>query len=200
MSGQDGLRAFSGGAAPAGMAGDLRAIARLPPRARDDFWDALAPNLGETLDDRAAAAITAFCKERRVSPTDLAGPVRACRVLLRAAASQNLAAEALRADLRAIVGEGAAFEDSLVAWYERALPLLRQELIVAALSQHGNLALGVDWRLDFVRHSQGGQELDTPVVLMTFRYRKGEQQKRITLQLVPELVKQLQAVCNKMMT
>lgn len=199
---EGGLRSLGGDAPPPGLGGDLRAIERLPPRVRDDLWEAVAPNLAAQVDPRAGAAMTAFCEARRVSHADLVGPVKACRFLFRRAAQNNLSADDLRADVAALVGEG---EGSLVLpllvdLYARALPALRQELIVAALAEHGNLATGVDFRLDVVKQSQSGVALDTPVVLMTFRYRKGEENKRITLQFLPSLVGELQAICDRIMT
>jgi hypothetical protein len=196
-----GLRCLGGESPPAGVAGDVRDIERLPNRVRADFWEALAPNLAADLDESAAQAVAAFCRARSVSQSDLEGPVRACRFLFRQAAANNLGLDDLRADVRSLCGDGIGpVEDLLIGWYERALPALRQEIAIAAIAAHGNLATGVDWRLDMVRQSQGGVAIDVPVVLMTFRYREGEQQKRITLQFLPGLVKDLQAICDKMMT
>jgi hypothetical protein len=202
MSGQGaaGLRCLEGGVPPPGLGGDLRAIERLPQRVRGDFWEILEPNLGAHLDERAAAAVSAFCEARRITLGDVAAPVKACRYLLRRVARLGLAVDDLRADVRALCGEGTPIEDLLAGWYERALPLLRRELVVGALSEHGNLALGVDWRLDTIRMSQDGVALETPVVLMTFRYREGERRRRITLQLLPDVLEDLRAICNKIMT
>lgn len=197
---KDGLRALGGDTPPPGLGGDLRAIERLPPRVRDAFWEALAPNLSAQVDARAGASMTSFCEVHRVSHGDLVGPVKACRFLFRRAAQNNLSADDLRADVTALVGEGTIVSTLLADLYARALPALRQELIVAALSEHGNLATGVDFRLDVVKQSQSGTALDTPVVLMTFRYRKGEENKRITLQFLPNVIQELQAACNKIMT
>lgn len=200
QSQKGGLQCLGGGLPPAGIGGDLRAIERLPARVREDFWSVLAPNLAAQIDQQAIAATTSFCDKHRIRHDDIAGPVKACRFLFRNAAQQNLDDDGLRADVRALCGEGSTVEPLLAGWYELALPPLRQDIAIAALAEHGNLAVGVDWRLDSVLMSQGGAALNIPVVLMTFRYREGEQQKRITLQLVPEMVKQLQGICNKMMT
>lgn len=200
MSAPPALKCLDGGSAPPGVAGDLRAIERLPARVKDDLWDAIAPNLTAQIDERAAAAVTAFCQSHRVTHGDLAAPIAACRFLFRQAAKSDLDVDALRADAAALSGEGSPLVERLAAWYERARPLLRQEIIVTALAQHGNLVTGVDWRLDVVQQSQDGVALEAPVVLMTFRYRKGEDKKRVTLQFLPAHVKELQAICNKMMT
>lgn len=193
------MKTIGGAAPPAGLAGDLRAVDRLPRRAIDALEELLAPNLPAHVGEAAGKAMTAFCAARRVDPSDVVGPVRGCRFLFREAARNNASADDLRADVEALCGEG-QLPALLADLYGRALPALRQEIIIAALAEHGNLATGVDFRLDLVKQSQGGVALDTPVVLMTFRYRKGEENKRITLQFLPSVVGELQAICEKIMT
>lgn len=197
-SAQKGLRTFGGGAPP-GLAGDLRAIERLPPAVRESFWEVLEPNLPARVDARAVEATHAYCDARRVTMNDLAAPVGACRLLFRRAAETDASPDDLRADLKALLGEGASVEEPLVRWYSKARPILRRELVYLALADHGALATGVDWRLDMVRATQSADMLNTPIVIMTFRYQEGDENKRITLQLVPEVMEQLQAACAKIM-
>jgi len=206
MSGRDehekspsGPRFLGGDAPPPGLAGDLRALGGLPLPVRDALWEVLAPNLEAQIGEQATAAVNAFCEARRIRPDDLVSPIKACRYLFRQAARRNVSPEDLRGDLRALCGEGTSFEDRLVGWYERALPILRREIMIAALSAHGNLTTGVDWRLDSIQMSQDGEGLNVPVALLTFRYLKGDQKKRITMQFAPEMIRELHAICEKML-
>ncbi|MBK9265304.1 MAG: hypothetical protein IPM54_36660 [Polyangiaceae bacterium] len=193
------LRALDGAAPPPGLAGDLRALATLPAPVRESLWDVLGPNLGAQITEEATAAVNAFCEARRLRATDLMAPVKACRYLIRQAARRNLKLDDFRDDLRSLCGDDAPFELNLVGWYERALPMLRQEFVSAALAAHGKLATGVDWRLDGILMSQDGENLGVPVAMLTFRYVEGDEKKRITLQFVPEVIRELHAICEKML-
>jgi hypothetical protein len=177
----------------------LRALATLPTSVRESLWEVLGPNLGAQITEQATAAVNPYCEARRVRATEIMAPVKACRYLIRHAAQRNLSLDDFRSDARSVCGDGEELENRLVGWYEQALPMLRQEIVSAALSAHGNLAIGVDWRLDGMLMSQEGENLGTPVAMLTFRYLEGDQKKRITLQFVPEVIRELHAICEKML-
>lgn len=198
-AGLPALRALDGGAPPPGLAGDLRSLSALPASVCASLWDVLGVNLGAQITEEAKAAVDAFCEARRVRATDLMAPVKACRYLIRQAARRNLNVDDFRNDVRLLCGEGSVVEAHLVGWYELALPMLRQEFVSAALAAHGKLAIGVDWRLDGILMSQEGENLGVPVAMLTFRYLEGDEKKRITLQFVPEVIRELHAICEKML-
>ena len=68
---------------------------------------------------------------------------------------------------------------------------MRQEVLQGTLADHGKLLLGVDWRLDSVQASNRGSKMRVPVALLTLRFREGEQTQRITLQVLPETLREL---------
>jgi hypothetical protein len=58
---------------------------------------------------------------------------------------------------------------------------------------------GVSWRVEHVTASNRGQSLNLPVVTLTVAYREGERQDRITLQLLPDALQELQAMCQRLL-
>lgn len=193
-----GLHSLRGAEPPAGVAADFGAITGLPESVKAAFWEVLEPNLEEVVDDRAEARVVRFCRDREVTPAQLAPAVRACRFLLREAARVPIDAARFAEDLATL--EVAEPDRELVlALYQRALPRLRQHLVHRALSAHGKVVTNLDWRVDVVRSSQDGTGMSTPVALFTFRYREGEQAAQITLQLAPDVIEALRKACGQIL-
>ncbi len=201
------LRCLGGEPAPPELAGDLRRVVALPAEALRRFWHVLGPSLDEPLPPQAAALLDAYCKEHQLDASSLARAVKACRFLLREAAGRDLSTDDFVADVAALQpapqlqSPGAvSLSDLLRAGYERARAQVRAEILRGALSAHGNLLVGLDWRVDTMETSDRGARLRAPVALVTLRYREGGEQKRITLQVLPDMLAELEQACHRMLS
>ncbi len=124
--------------------------------------------------------------------------MKACRFLLREAAGANVERTVFVQDLRALCGRDDVLEQFFVAGYDAACQVVRQEVLQGTLADHGKLLMGVDWRLDSVQASSRGSKMRIPVALLTLRYREGDQARRITLQVLPETLRQLTQTLTEM--
>lgn len=185
------LRSLQGKPAPTNLATDLRELTRMPEAARAALWSVLGPSLAEPLTAEAEGLLDAFCRTHRLRRAELSRPVKACRFLLREAARANLERAAFVQDLRALCGPDELIERFLVAGYDVACQVVRQEILQGTLADHGKLLMAVDWRLDSVQASSRGAKMRIPVAMLTLRYREGDQARRITLQVLPETLRQL---------
>ncbi len=86
----------------------------------------------------------------------------------------------------------------LLAGYDAARAQVRRELVRGTLLDHGNVLDGVDWRLDHVSTSSRGGVLGEPVGVLTLRYRAGDREERLTVQLVPEALRELSKACESL--
>jgi hypothetical protein len=191
------LRCLRGKPTPPGLANDLRGLTRLPDVARDALWSVLGPCLAEPLAAEADGMLDAFCHTHGLHRDDLARPIKACRFLLREAARGNVARATFVQDLRALCGKDDAIEQFFVAGYDAACKVVRQEVLQGTLADHGKLLMGVDWRVDSVQASNRGSKMRVPVALLTLRYREGDETKRITLQVLPETLRQLREALSE---
>jgi hypothetical protein len=185
------LRCLRGKPTPAGLASDVRGLTRLPDAAREALWSVLGPCLAEPPGADAESMLDAFCRTHRLRRDDLATAIKACRFLLREAAGAGVARGVFVQDLRALCGKDDVIEQFFVAGYDAACNVVRQEVLQGTLADHGKLLMGVDWRLDSVQASNRGSKMRVPVALLTLRYREGDETKRITLQVLPETLRQL---------
>jgi hypothetical protein len=195
--GPERLRSLQGKPTPPSLAADLRRLSRLPEAARATLWSVLGPCLAEPLPAQTEGLLDAFCRAHRLQRDDLAGAVKACRFLLREAAGANVARATFVQDLRALGGDDEAVEQFFLAGYDAACKLLRQEILQGTLADHGKLLVGADWRLDSVEASSRGSKMRVPVALLTLRFRDGEKTGRITLQVLPETLRELRETLSQ---
>lgn len=180
------------------MAVRLRWISTLPPEARQGLAAALAPSFSSTPEDDAAEALVRFSQQHALAAADVQALSWTTRALVRRALDRKVTPDAF-VDLMT-----RAFEDEeLIEWLARTYalyaPALRNETLARTLGEHGETAVGVDWRVDTVRASQHGENIDTAVVFLTFRTVKGTQERRITLQLMPDMLAELHRVCERLL-
>ncbi|MCA9619521.1 MAG: hypothetical protein KC731_10865, partial [Myxococcales bacterium] len=143
------------------------------------------------------ARMARFAEDHQTPPARVARAARICRLLLREAARRGVSREGFVADLRALSAPGDdAAEQVLAPIFDRAMLALRQELQYSSLLGHGLLLTDVDWRLDVMKHSKRGADLDTPVVMLTLHYAEGLKRERITLQVLPDMLGELQTMCR----
>ena len=194
------LHCLGGISAPVEIVGDLRKLLDLPPRARQTLWEVLGMCLGAKIPPEAEARLTEFCKTHGADEGALGAAIKACRFLLRSAASLDLSRAVFAEDLANLSGEGQELSELLLAGYDRAKNLIRVEILQGALADHGKLCEGIDWRVDYLTSSNRGEKLRIPVAMLTLRYREGSRSDRITVQFLPDAIKDLRKICDQILS
>ncbi len=192
------LRCLGGVPPPPDVAANLVVLASLPLPARRQIYRVLGPCLGEPVPEAVDVEIDRFCRELSLDAAVLARVLKASRFLLRRAAVIDLPAADFTADLVAL-GDSGAILEALAPGYEAAKRVVRSEIARGALDDHGKVVERVAWRVDHVTASHQGQGLDVPVVVLTLGYREGSRQDRVTLQLPPDALLELQAMCQRLL-
>jgi hypothetical protein len=193
------LYCLGGEHGPAGLGADLAVLARLPLEAVQRLWQVLAPSLGDTVSKELEQLLDLFCKTYRLDANELGRTIRACRFVVREAAQRDLTAGALAEDLERLCPRDPLVKQLVLAGYDPAKAYLRLEMLKAAVSDHGKLLVGIRWRLDQVQASERGLKLQMPVALVTLHYREGKDEGRMTLQVLPDMMKELETVCAKVL-
>jgi hypothetical protein len=168
-----------------------------PEKAMNSFWGILRPALMQPANPNNRQRIESFCGDYGLKETDVVAALRGCDFLLRQAAALDMDAALFRQDLATLsegVEQGA---EVILSQYEGAKADLRKVIIQESLADHGNVLVGIDWRVDNVTASDRGTKLNTTVVLLTLRYRDANRTERITLQLTPEAMKELKLFCDR---
>lgn len=191
------LRCLRGAAAPRAIVDDIKAVEALPDPARRQLYRVLGPCLGEEVAD-IDEPIERFCQEFGISGVELARALKACRFLLRHAATINMTAQEFGDDLLAL-GDTGALKEALSNGFDVAMKIVRDEIMRAALADHGKLLERVDWRVDQVTMSNRGEDLRLPVTVLTLGYREGGRHERITLQLGPDALRTLRVMCDRLL-
>lgn len=185
---------------PPEVAQDLQELANLPAAAKEHFWDALGPSLRQPLPDSLDRTLDRFCEQYDVPGGKLSRVIKACRFLLRQAAARDLDEAKLREDIGTLAGEQAdEVGPILAAGYEQAKGEICVEFIRGSIADHGKLLVGLDWRIDAMVASQRAMSLKAPVALLTLHFREGERTERITLQALPDTLRQLREACDRML-
>jgi len=192
------LRCLGGRPAPPDVRADIALLPTLSMDARRQIYRVLGPCLGEPVPETVDAQVDAFCRELRLDPVVVARVIKAGRFLLRQAAVADLSAADFSADLAGL-GGGAEIDAALAPGYEAAKRFVRGEVARGALEDHGKLVERVAWRVERVTASHQGKNLDLPVVVLTLGYREGERHERVTLQLLPDALMELQAMCAQLL-
>jgi hypothetical protein len=193
------LHALGGGAAPPDLATDLRRLLRMPAPALNKLWQVLGPCLADEISKETERLLDVFCSAYGVSDDDLGRAIKACRFLILEAVKRQVPAAALGEDLDRLCPGAPAIKELLLAGYEPVRAERRQAVLRAAVLDHGKVLVGAQWRRDIVEASEQAAGLRLPVAVLTLQYREGAETKRITLQLLPEMVAQLQAMCGQML-
>lgn len=189
------LHCLGGQPAPAEIERDLALLLDLPQSARVRLWEVLGPCLVESLPATVEARLDAFCGAHEVAAGALARALKACRFLVWQASSRDLGRDVFAADL-ASLHPAKEIQDVLLAGYDAARAQVQRELLRGALLDHGNVLEGVDWRVDHVATSSRGGVLRAPVGVITLRYRAGGKEERLTVQLVPDALRELHQACE----
>lgn len=191
LGGKPGLKA---------LGQDLQRLNLLPIEALMELYQVLGPMLsGELSSERFRKVSGAYCEKHRVSLSDLVPGVAAARTLLRGAAAEELELEKFVEDLE-VLGIEVPVAKALAGGYGRAIIRIRGELMMTALMDHGKVLKHTDWRIDQIRGSNRAKNLNAPVATLSFSYREGQKDKRITLQAIPPVLKQLRDVLDELLT
>ncbi|MEZ4294704.1 MAG: hypothetical protein R3B70_06985 [Polyangiaceae bacterium] len=193
------LHAADGAPAPPGLAGDLTRAGEMPPEAIAHLWQALGPVLADGGSESTERTLDVFSSAYRVDQGELATALKACRFLIDGAARLDVPPEKLAEDIDALAPDAHQLKTVLLAGYEDAKPELRRAIVTNALADHGKLLLGARYRLDIVDSSDRGARIGMPVVMLTLHYREGNEERRITLQALPDTVGQLHEICARVL-
>jgi hypothetical protein len=181
------MQCLGGRPPPPELAADLALLPRLPGPAQKNLYRVLGPCLADALSSSLEAAIEDFSRDFAVDEGALTRAVRASRFLLRSAADLGK------------LGLGGDLADVLMPGYDAAKAMVRAEIARAALTAHGKLVEQLDWRVDQVTTSSRGEKLGLPVAVVTLGYREGDRRERITLQLLPDMLRELRAMCDRLL-
>jgi hypothetical protein len=192
------LRCLGGLPAPPEIVADLAALPTLPPAAQRRIYEVLGPCLEEPVPASVDAQIAQFCRALSVDPAALARAIKASRFFLRQAATLDLRQAEIAEDLAKLDGTG-EIRAALLPGYEAASRVVRSEIARGAIADHGKVVERVAWRVEQVTASNRGKSPSLSVVALTFTYREGERVDRVTLQLLPEALEELQTMCRKLL-
>ena len=190
------LRCLGGQPAPPEIGADLAVLPALPVAARRQLYRVLGPCLREPLPGNVDAQIHQFCQELQVDAALLARVIRASRFLLRHASLAGLSEADLAEDL-ATLGDTGEIRATLLPGYETVKKVVRSEAVRGALTDHGKVVERVAWRVDHVSSSNRGDGMNVPVAVVSLWYREGDREGQVTLQLPPDTVQELRAMCDR---
>lgn len=179
------LRCMQSGPAPPEIIAGWKRFRELPPAARANIWQLLAPVLLQPAGPAQAARAEQFSAEHEVSVDDLALSVQSCAFVISRASALDLGVEDFQQDLVALSGGSTELSEVLVGRYEAIKGDCRKAIIHKSLADHGKVLVGLDWRVDNLKASSHGANLETVVILLTLRYQDGEKLDQLTLQLTP---------------
>jgi len=168
-----------------------------PEKAINNFWSILRPVLMQPTNPNNSQRIESFSGDYGLKEKDVVAALRSCDFLLRQAAALDMDAALFRQDLATLSEGDEQGAEVILSQYQGAKAELRKVIIQESLADHGNVLVGIDWRVDNVTASDRGTNLNTMVVLLTLRYRDANRTERITLQLTPEGMKELKLFCDR---
>lgn len=191
------LHCLRGGRIPPEVAADLAAVKRLPEPARRQLYRVLGPCLGEPV-PKVDALLDQFSREFQVAAKDVVPAIQGCRFLLRQAAMTNLTVAEFVEDLAAL-GDTGELRESLLSGYDMATKMVRAEILRGTAGDHGKIVERVSWRVDYVPLSDRGDKPDLAVVVLTLNFSEGSRRDRITLQMGMDQLRELQAMCDRLL-
>jgi hypothetical protein len=178
---------------------DLLQVLALPAPAQERLWDVLGPSLFDPIPREVEARIGAFVRAYGAASEPLTRALRASRVLIREAAARNLGRDKLAEDLVAVAGGAPDLARIVLADYERGKADVQLEAARRTVAEHGKVLESFKWRLDVLSASDRGRGLKLPVVTLTLHYREGDRTDSLTVQVLPDLLKQLRGVCDRIL-
>ena len=151
----------------------------------------------DPLPNTLEARLDAFCTTHSVNGDTIARALKGCRFLVWQASTREVPRERFAEDLASLSPSG-DLANVLLSGYEAAKLQVCNELLRGTLLDHGNVLDGVDWRVDRVTASNRSGILRATVGVITLRYRAGGRDERLSVQLVPEALRELHLACEQL--
>lgn len=191
---------FPDGTPPEAVIMGWRMLLGLPQPAQRNLWQLISAALEDAANPQSRQMLESYAQRFDANAMHVLGAVQACDFLIRQAVSLDLDLNALRADVEALSGGDGAGAELLLPRYESVKAQLRLQLLENTLADHGNVLVAFDWRVDRVQVSNHGQMNDVAVVFLNLKYRSGNEQKQLALQLPPAAVETLKAFWSQFAT
>jgi hypothetical protein len=172
-------------------------LASLPDAARASLWDVIGPALTEhaaSVDGR----IERFARRHGLEPAVVAEVTRAALAVVRRGVQAGLSRDDFAAWLVGQCPEPRARE-VLVSGYEPAKILLERERLRALLAEQGSVVEAVRWRIDTITGASSAERLRQQVALVSFQVRNGARRERVSMQMMPDALRELQKLCARML-
>ncbi|MBW2459192.1 MAG: hypothetical protein JRI68_32140 [Deltaproteobacteria bacterium] len=189
-----GLHCLASGALPSEFEKEAGRIARLPDRVLADLGPIVKSCVLQPMTPEVGDQLSRFCVQHEVAEADLGGVLKVCGWLLRKASALDLTTEQLGQDVATIFGDKAEVAKVLQEEYGPFKRSVRQQLLNEALTNHGNVLVDVDWRVDRVVTERSAAKLDSAVALVTLAYQNADGTGRLTLQITPDRLARLAQV------
>lgn len=158
-------------------------LTRFPDGALERFWELMQPALADHPETVGRAR--AFAEGHAIRPEDLEAALEATLFLVRHAVSCDLDSESFAEDLARISGPLPRAGELVARGYADDKPRLREALFERALLAHGDVLVGLDWRVDTIRATRSAAKLDYEVVLLTLHVRRGDTVEQRHVQVAP---------------
>lgn len=194
---QQALHSFGGQSPPKYLIEGWERLLGFPSEAQPGFFDLVVAAVFQPADPANRERFDSFRQRHQLPEPDFVAAIQACGLLLRRASAHDLDKEHFSRDVAALSGGRATATEPLLDRYEEIKRHVRQQLVTEALADHGNVLVGIDWRVDQVASSNKGARLNTNVVMLTFRYRDGDRSERITFQLTPQALSELKTFTER---
>ena len=192
------LRCLGGRPAPPDLLdGALRLLA-LPPLAKQRLWELLPPILEEPMPHSIERSVERFIDAHQLSGVELPRGLRAARILLREASALDLTRAQLADDMSRLTG-GADLGELLLPGFEHAKARIRAGIVRSTLAETGKVLEAIRWRVDVLAHCDRALSLRMPVVTLVLCYRDNGKSEQIALQVLPDLLQELQRLCDRVL-
>ncbi len=189
-----GLHCLSGGALPDELRKEASRIDRLPDRVSAELGPIVKSCVLQPMTPEVGDQLSRFCVQHEVAEADLGGVLKVCGWLLREASALDLTTEQLGQDVATIFGDKAEVANVLQGEYGPFKRSVREQLLNEALTNHGNVLVDVDWRVDRVVTERSAAKINSAVALVTLAYQHADGTGRLTLQITPDRLARLAQV------
>jgi hypothetical protein len=191
------LRCLNGAPPPQQVVEGWQVVRDFSDSVRQAFWNVLGLIVAQPADSANDDRVQDFCKTYDLPHERALLAMSACDFLLGSGVAQDLGDEEVYSDVLVLVDGDKNLAGEFRQRYALAKPELRRRVVEATLADHGALFAGLDWRVDHVTGSDRGVDLEASVVFLTLRYREGEDEKRLTLQLTPDAIRELREFTSR---
>ncbi len=191
------LHCCRGEPAPEAVVQGWRRLLAMRTSTRQAFLELFTTSVVEPDEATLEARLSGFCDSQGHEPEAALSALRTCRFLLERSAALDLDEERFTQDLEAL-SAGDPGAPRLLA--SRYLPLkghIREGLLDETLADHGNVLVGLDWRLDHVSSSDRAVNLDAPVVFLTLDVRNAQGSERVSVQLTGRSIQMLRRFADR---